>query len=73
MNTTSSEDQSVPVTETWSEKSKKDMFLGLVLVIAAIGSEPFLSILGNVELLIPITLVAIGIIMALAGYFSIKH
>ena len=73
MNTTSTEDQSVPVTEIWSDKSKKDMFLGLVLVIAAIGSEPFLSILGNVGLLIPITLVAIGIIMALAGYFSIKH
>lgn len=72
MNTTSTEDQPVPVTETWSDKSKKDMFLGLILVIAAIGSTPFLSLLGNVGLLIPVTLVFIGITMAVAGYFSLK-
>lgn len=72
MNNPSIEDQPVPVTETWSDKSKKDMFLGLILVIAAIGSTPFLSILGNVGLLIPLTLVFVGITMAIAGYFSLK-
>ena len=72
MNTTSTEDHPVPVTETWSDKSKKDMFLGLILVIAATASTPFLSILGNVGLVIPLTLVFIGITMAVAGYFSLK-
>lgn len=72
MNTASTENQSMPVAEIWSDKSKKDMFLGLILVIAALVTTPFVSILGNVGLLIPSILVSIGIIMALVGYFSIK-
>ena len=37
MNTLSTEDESGPATETWSAKSKKDMFLGFIVVIAAIA------------------------------------
>ena len=72
MNTTSTEGRPAPVAETWSDKSKKDMFLGLILVIAAVATTPFLGIFGNVGLLIPLTFVSIGIVMAVVGYFSIK-
>lgn len=72
MNTTSTEDESMPATEIWSDKSKKDMFLGLILVIAAIALEPLFSRFENAGLFFTFCIVAAGIIMALIGYFSIK-
>ena len=72
MNTSSTEDESVPATETWSDKSKKDMFLGFIVVIAAIALEPLLSRFDIAGLFFTFCIVAIGIIMALIGYFSIK-
>jgi hypothetical protein len=71
MNTTSTEDQPVPAAETWSDKSKKDMFLGLILVIAAIGSEPLFDRLGSGGIFFQVIILSIGIIIALIGYFSL--
>ncbi len=56
--------------ESWSTKSKKEMFLGLIIVIAGIGSEPFFLTLAQGFGWFSLFIMLVGVYIAVLGYLQ---
>ena len=59
-----------PGSEPWTTRSKKEMFLGLVIVIAGIGTEPFFLTLNQAAGMIALLVIVIGVYVAILGYLQ---
>ena len=59
-----------PRAEPWTTRSKKEMFLGLVIVIAGIGTEPFFLTLNQAAGMIALLVIVIGVYVAILGYLQ---
>ena len=66
MTTTSRDNSSEDV---WKPQSKKDMALGLIIIIASIGSEPVLFSLSREAVFVSLLFILIGVCVSLMGYF----
>ena len=59
-----------PGAEPWTTRSRKEMFLGLIIVIAGIGSQPFFLALSPAADLIALLFILIGVYVAVLGYLQ---
>jgi hypothetical protein len=56
--------------EPWTTKSKKEMFLGLIIVIAGIGTEPFFLTLAQGFGWFSLFIMLVGVYIAILGYLQ---
>lgn len=56
----------------WTPQSKKDMALGLIVIIASIGSEPILGSWSREAMFVSLLFIVVGVCISLMGYFSLK-
>ena len=56
----------------WTPQSKKDMALGVIFIIAGIGSEPVLGLLSREATILSLFIILAGFCISLMGYFSLK-
>lgn len=56
----------------WTPQSKKDMALGLIVIIASIGSEPILGLWSREAMFVSLLFIVVGVCIALMGYFSLQ-
>ena len=59
-----------PMTEFWTTRSKKEMFLGLIIVIAAIGTEPVFLTVTNTFGLFSLFFMLVGAYITVLGYLE---
>jgi zinc-ribbon domain len=56
----------------WTPQSKKDMSLGLIVILTGIGTEPVLSSMSKELSFVSLLILLVGICISLIGYFSHK-
>jgi hypothetical protein len=59
-----------PRAEPWTTRSKKEMLLGLIIVIAGIGTEPFLLTVAQGFGWFSLFIMLVGVYVAVLGYLE---
>ncbi len=59
-----------PGVETWTTRSKKEMFLGLIIVIAGIGTEPVFLTVAQGFGWFSLFIMLVGVYIAVLGYLD---
>jgi predicted lipid-binding transport protein (Tim44 family) len=59
-----------PRAQPWTTRSKKEMFLGLIIIIAGIGTEPVFLRVTNTFGLFSLFIMLVGVYIAVLGYLE---